>query len=54
VCNDLLYTLLAHYRETQTRVGFIHIPYSEDQNKTPSMALSDMIRGLIAAIESMD
>ena len=54
VCNDLLYTLLARYRETQTRVGFIHIPYSEDQNKTPSMALSDMIRGLIAAIESMD
>ena len=26
VCNDVLYTLLARYEGTETRVGFIHIP----------------------------
>jgi pyroglutamyl-peptidase len=54
VCNDLLYTLLAHCKNGKTGVGFIHIPYSTEQNKTPSMELRDIIRGLIAAIEALD
>lgn len=54
VCNDVLYTLLAHYRDSQTKVGFIHIPYSTEQNKEPSMELSLIIKGLTAAIENLE
>ena len=54
VCNDLLYTLLAEYHSTSTRVGFIHVPYSAELNKQPSMELSDIIKGLKVAIEAID
>ncbi len=54
VCNDVLYTLLAHYEGSETRVGFIHIPYSTEQGKTPSMEMADIMKGLIAAIENLD
>ena len=54
VCNDVIYTLLAHFEGSGTRVGFIHIPYSKDQKKEPSMALDQIIRGLTIAIETMD
>ena len=54
VCNDLLYTLLAHFEGSKTRVGFIHIPYSKEQNREPSMELCNMVRGLTAAIENID
>ena len=54
VCNDLLYTLLAHFQGSGTRVGFIHIPYSTEQGKEPSMDLDQMIRGLTVAIRNMD
>ena len=54
VCNDLLYSLLAHFEGTQTRVGFVHIPYAKEQSKEPSMELSEMIRGLTVAIENID
>lgn len=53
VCNDVLYTLLAHYRHTDTGVGFIHIPYSDEQGKSPSMPLSDMVKALTVAIEQL-
>lgn len=53
VCNDVLYTLLAHFDSTDTRVGFIHVPYESAQAKenAPSMPLSDMVRALSAAID---
>ena len=54
VCNDVLYTLLAHYEGSETRVGFIHIPYSTEQSKTPSMEMADIMKGLITAIENLD
>ena len=54
VCNDLLYTLLSRFEGTQTRVGFIHIPYSWEQGKEPSMELSQMVLALKVAIESID
>jgi pyroglutamyl-peptidase len=50
VCNDVIYTLLAHFEGSATRVGFIHIPYSNEQNKEPSMCLSDMVKVLEIAI----
>lgn len=54
VCNDLFYSLLAHFEGSDVRVGFIHIPYSREQSKEPSMELSEIIRGLTVAIESLD
>ncbi len=54
VCNDLLYTLLSHFRGSEVRVGFIHIPYCAEQGKEPSMKIEDIVRGISAAIESID
>ena len=54
VCNDVLYTLLDRYQSSQTRVGFIHLPYSAEQNKVPSMKMEDMIMALTATIEALD
>lgn len=54
VCNDLLYSLLFHYKTTRVKVGFIHIPYCKEQNKEPSMTLDDIIKSLIIAIENID
>lgn len=53
VCNDLLYTLLSHYENSSTRVGFIHIPFCEEQNKQPSMPLERIVKGLTVAIENL-
>lgn len=53
VCNDVIYTLLSRYQSTQTKVGFIHIPYCTQQNKTPSMSLEDIVKGLTIAIENI-
>lgn len=54
VCNDLLYSLLAHFNGSKTRVGFIHVPYSREQNKDPSMELGDIVKALTVAIENID
>lgn len=54
VCNEVFYSLLSHFSGTDTRVGFIHIPYSAEQNKHPSMELSDIVRALEIAIQSID
>lgn len=54
VCNDLLYRLLAEFEGSNTRVGFIHVPYQVEHNKEPFMALDDIIKGLIIAIECID
>jgi len=50
VCNDTLYLLLRHYAGTDTRVGFIHVPFLPEQGE-PSLSLEDTIRALEAAIE---
>ena len=54
VCNDVIYTLLSHFKGTDTRFGFIHIPYCTEQNKEPSMDINDIVRGLTIAIENID
>ena len=54
VCNDVLYTLLAHYDGSATKVGFIHIPYSKEQGKEPSLDIDDVVRALTVAIENID
>ena len=55
VCNDLLYTLLHHYDGTDTRVGFVHIPYLPEQagEGVASLPLEDAVRGLTAAIQAL-
>lgn len=52
VCNDVFYTLLHHYHNTDTKIGFIHIPYLPEQAKNgePSMMLKDIGNALAAAI----
>ena len=52
VCNDVLYSLLHHYHGTQTRVGFIHVPFLPEQAKenVPAMPLEQMTAALTAAI----
>lgn len=54
VCNEVLYTLLSHFQGSRTRVGFIHIPYCDEQNKKPSMDINRIIHGLTVAIENLD
>ena len=53
VCTEVIYTLLDYYKNTETRVGFIHVPYSTEQNKQPSMPLADIVKGLTIAIECL-
>lgn len=52
VCNDVLYSLLHHYKDTSTLVGFIHVPFLPTQAKgnTPSLALEEMMKALVEAI----
>lgn len=51
VCNDTLYLLLRHYKGTEVKVGFIHVPYLPEQGN-PSLPLTDTTRALAAAIEA--
>lgn len=55
VCNDVLYTLLHHYHKTQTQVGFIHVPYQEEQagEGSFSLPLAEIVRALSVAISSL-
>lgn len=50
VCNDVLYTLLHHYAQTDVKVGFIHVPYLPEQGN-PSLPLEDTVKALEAAIQ---
>lgn len=51
VCNDVFYTLLHHYNRTNTRVGFIHVPWLPEQG-TPSLPLAQTAAALEAMIAS--
>jgi pyroglutamyl-peptidase len=53
VCNDVLYTLLAQYNGSDVKIGFIHVPYSSEQGKSPSMPMEDIVKGLTVAIENI-
>lgn len=56
VCNDVFYTLSAHFAGSSTRVGFIHIPCLPEQvqGEKPSLPLTSMCTALCAAIEAID
>ena len=55
VCNDVLYTLLHRYHGTNTKVGFIHVPYLPKQAKegVPSLSLEKIVIALTAAISAI-
>lgn len=53
VCNDVLYAVLAHFQDSKVKAGFIHVPYSDEQKKEPSMAIGQILKGLTAAIEAI-
>ena len=49
VCNDVLYTLLDHYAETDVKVGFIHVP-NVPEIGTPSLPIEQIVTALTVAI----
>lgn len=53
VCNDVLYTLLNRYEESDTKVGFIHVPFLPEQARegVPSMPLETIVEAIKLAIE---
>lgn len=55
VCNDLLYSLLHEFKNTDIKIGFIHVPFLPEQAKegVPSMELSAITKALRAAIECL-
>lgn len=53
VCNDLLYTLLDFYKNSETGVAFIHVPYCTEQGKEPSMTMENIVKGLSVLIENI-
>ena len=53
VCNDLLYTLLDCYKNSETGVAFIHVPYCTEQGKEPSMTRENIVKGLSVLIENI-
>lgn len=53
VCNDVLYTLSHHFAGTDTKVGFIHVPYIPGQGE-PNLHLEDIVKALEAAICAME
>ena len=53
VCNDLHYTLLARFEGTGTKVGFLHVPYSTEQDKTPAMTPEQILKAVTVAVETI-
>lgn len=54
VCNDCLYTVLNAFDKTDTKVGFIHVPFLPEQakNGAPSLPLEEIVRGLTLAVKA--
>lgn len=53
VCNDVLYSMLRHYENTDVRCGFIHVPYMPEQGE-PNLPLDRTVAALVAAIGALD
>lgn len=52
VCNQLLYGLLHRFADTGISAGFVHVPFSTEQEKTdkPMMKLADIVEGIKRAL----
>lgn len=55
VCNHLFYGLLHHFKDTQVKAGFIHVPFIKEQNKenSPMLELADVVQGVECAISAV-
>ncbi|MDO4671092.1 MAG: pyroglutamyl-peptidase I [Aerococcus sp.] len=59
VCNHIMYQslYLTHTEFPGKRAGFMHIPFLPEQvlgrPNTPSMALDDIVKGIVAALEAI-
>ena len=55
VCNDTLFSLLHHFRDTNVTVGFIHVPFLPEQAKNgqPSLPLETIVSALEIAITAL-
>ena len=54
VCNDLIYHVLHHYRGTDIKACFIHVPFIPEQTSDkPSMELETIAKALEIAIEAI-
>ena len=53
VCNEVLYTLLHAFKQTNVKVGFIHVPYFPEQanGSAPSLEKEQIVKALTACIE---
>lgn len=59
VCNHLMYGVLYYLdKRPSMKAGFIHIPYIpeqvKDKKEMPALPLSDIVRGLEAAIQAVE
>ena len=57
VCNHVFYGLMHHTAGQPTKAGFIHVPFLPEQaeerpDDPPSMALDDIILGIMTAVET--
>ncbi len=50
VCNDLMYSLLQHFADTQVKCAFMHVPYLPDMG-TSSLPLEKITAAIKAAVE---
>lgn len=54
VCNDLIYSVLHHYKNTDTKACFIHVPFIPEQTADkPSMELENIAKALEIAIKAI-
>ena len=59
VCNHLMYGVLYYLdKRPRMKAGFIHVPYIpeqvKDKKEMPALPLSDIVRGLEAAIQAVE
>ena len=54
VCNDLIYSVLHHYKNTDTKACFVHVPFIPEQTADkPSMELENIAKALEIAIKAI-
>lgn len=55
VCNEVLYSLLHKFKNTNVRVGFIHVPFLPEQTDGayPSLEKDKIVKALIVAIKTL-
>lgn len=54
VCNDLIYSVLHRYKNTDTKACFVHVPFIPEQTADkPSMELENIAKALETAIKAI-